>query len=332
MQDSSVATADLGRERQLRRLPLPRRLVRIFGRAVAVAFMVSLLSYIFLRLVPGDPVTALLGENYTPQAAAALRAQLGIQGGFFEQVGLYYWRILHGNLGVSLSTGGSVSREIFTAMPVTLSVMACTTVVTVLVSLPLAVFSARHPNSWLSRFLVVAFSVLVSSPSFFLGQIALLIFALHLHMAPVAGIEPGFGGALQSLWLPAIVVGAGIIPVVTRVLSMAISDTMTEEFVEMAIVRGVQRTRFTWRYLLRPSIGPTISVLGYIVGSMFASTVIVELIFNFNGIGQLLINAINDRDYPVVQGIALISGVIVVIIVTIAEFLNAVIDPRTSEQ
>lgn len=297
-----------------------------------MGFVVSLFSYLLLSIVPGDPVQAILGENYTPEAAAALREQLGIHGGFFTQLVDYYWNALHGDLGISFQTGGKVTQEILHGMPTTLMVMACVTVVSALCAVPLGLYSAIRPNSWLSRVLVVVYSVLLSTPTFLLGQIALLVFALHLGWAPVGGMEEGFGGVLRSLWLPTVVVAAGIVPVLARVLAAAISATTTEEFVEMAKVRGVGRSQFTWRYLLRPSLAPTINVLSYVAGSMFASTVVVELIFNLDGVGRLLLQAINNRDYPVVQGIALVSGLLVVVLVAIGEIAASAVDPRIGDE
>lgn len=312
-----------------RYLPASRMVLRIIGRALLVAVVVSILSYVLLRIVPGDPVQAILGDNYTPAAAANLRASLGIHGGALQQLVTYFWHAIHGDLGNSFQTQGSVTHEILHGIPTTLLVMLCVTVVSAILALPLALISAVRPRNWFSRLLVFLFSTLVSTPPFLLGQIALLIFALHLKLAPVGGIQPGFAGAIKSLWLPTLVVCGSVVPVVARVLSAAISNTTTEEFVEMAKVRGVGRMRFTWRHLLRPSLAPTIAVLSYIVGSMFASTVVVETIFNLDGVGRLLINGINERDYPVVQGIALVSGLLVVVVVAIGEIATAAIDPRT---
>jgi peptide/nickel transport system permease protein len=159
---------------------------------------------------------------------------------------------------------------------------------------------------------------------------ALLIFAVWLKIAPVAGIVGTLPGAITHLWLPSAVIAATLVPVLARVLTASVITTLREEFVEVAIVRGVRGRRFSWRYLIRPSIAPTLSLLAYIVGVLFASAVVVELVFNLPGVGTLLVNAVAGRDYPLVQGIVLLSGVFVVLVSTIGDLITTRIDPRAS--
>ena len=159
-------------------------------------------------------------------------------------------------------------------------------------------------------------------PAFFIGLLALLIAAVWLKIAPVAGIVGNLPQAISHLWLPSLVISLALVPILARVLSASIASTIREEFVEVAIVRGVRGRTFSWRYLLRPSIAPTLSLLSYIVGTLFASAVVVELVFNLPGTGTLLVNAVAGRDYPLVQGIVLISGVFVVIVSTVADIIT----------
>jgi peptide/nickel transport system permease protein len=144
----------------------------------------------------------------------------------------------------------------------------------------------------------------------------------------VAGIVGNLPGAIKYLWLPSLVICLALVPILTRVLAASISNTLREEFVEVAIVRGVRGRAFAWRYLIRPSIAPTLSLLSYIIGSLFASAVVVELVFNLPGTGTLLVGAVAGRDYPLVQGIVLFSGIFVVIVGTIADIVTVKIDPR----
>jgi peptide/nickel transport system permease protein len=201
---------------------------------------------------------------------------------------------------------------------------------TVLFAIPISVYVALHPRGRFASLFLLGSSFFVSMPAFFIGLLALLIAAVWLKIAPVAGIVGSLPQAISYLWLPALVISLSLVPILARVLAASISSTIREEFVEVAIVRGVRGRTFAWRYLLRPSIAPTLSLLSYIVGTLFASAVVVELVFNLPGTGTLLVNAVAGRDYPLVQGIVLISGVFVVLVSTIADIITYKIDPRVA--
>ena len=157
----------------------------------------------------------------------------------------------------------------------------------------------------------------------------ILFFAVRLDIAPVAGYVPGFPTNLQYLWLPAFTISAVMVPILARVLQSSISDTLEQEFVETAIVRGLPRRNFIWRYLLRPSLGPSINILGYMIGQLLGAAVVVEIVFNIPGIGTtLVVEGVLQRDYSVVQGIVLIFGMIVVIISFFSESISGWLDPR----
>ena len=289
-----------------------------------------LVSFSLMRLSPGDPVTVLLGENATDESIATLREQLGLNGTFPEQLVRYLGDLVRGDLGDSVVFRTPVTTLITAAMPVTLSLMLVTITMTLLLAVPIAVYVGQHPRSKFATFFLVASSFFVSSPSFFVGLMALLIFAVWLGVAPVAGIVGTLPGAITYLWLPSAVISATLVPILARVLTASVVSTLREEFVEVAIVRGVRGRRFAWRYLIRPSIAPTLSLLSYIVGALFASAVVVELVFNLPGVGTLLVNAVAGRDYPLVQGIVLLSGVFVVIVSTIGDLITVRIDPRAN--
>jgi ABC-type dipeptide/oligopeptide/nickel transport system permease component len=305
-------------------------LLRIVGRAVVVSAAVLLISFSLMRLSPGDPVTVLLGENATDEAIANMREQLGLNGTFFEQLAHYVGGLLHGDLGQSISFSTPVTTLIAAALPVTLSLMLVTIVFTVALSIPVALFVGQHPRGKVAKVFLVVSSFFVSTPAFFTGLIGLLIFAVTLKVAPVAGIEGSLPGSITYLWLPSLVISLALMPILARVLTASIASTLREEFVEVAIVRGVRGRIYWWRYLLRPSIAPTLSLLSYIVGALFASAVVVELVFNLPGIGTLLVGAVAGRDYPLVQGIVLVSGVFVVAVSAIGDIITTIIDPRAN--
>jgi len=289
---------------------------------------VTFVSFSLMRLTPGDPAILLLGDQATDELIARMRDQLGLNGTYLEQLARYLSGLAQGDMGKSVVFGVPVTTLIGQAVPVTLQLMLVSITMTVLFAVPIAVFVALNPKSRGASAFLVGASLFVSTPAFFSGLMALLIAAVWLKIAPVAGIVGNLPAAIEYLWLPSLVIALALTPILARVLIASITDTLREEFVEVAIVRGVRGWQFAWRYLIRPSIAPTLSLLSYIVGTLFASAVVVELVFNLPGTGTLLVGAVGGRDYPLVQGIVLFSGVFVVLVGAVADVITVRIDPR----
>lgn len=329
--DLAVAPAEARRTlravvRQLSRLRIAQRL----GRAFVVAFGVMVLSFLLLRFIPGDPVQLLLGDAATDQLVAAYRERLGLNGSLPEQLARYIANVVRGDLGTSLRTGAHVNDTIARGLPVTLWLIAVAEVMTLAMAVPLALAAAVYRRTWFGQVFRVGSSVLIATPVFYSGLLLLLLFSLRLQIAPVAGYSPSFPRNLYYLWLPALTLCGVMVPIIARVLQRSIVETLQQEFVESAIVRGVARLPFIWRYLLRPSLPPTISLLGYMVGQLLSAAVVVEIVFNLPGIGTaLIVDGVLVRDYPVVQGIVLVFGLIVVLVGVLSDLLNSWIDPRT---
>ena len=306
------------------------RLLQLAARAVVLAFGVMLIAFVLLRLIPGDPVHLLLGEHATDALVATYRARLGLDGSLAAQFVRYVGRVLHGDLGTSLRTGAHVTDLIARTLPVTMWLIAVTVIVALALAVPLALAAALHRHTWFGRAFRVGTSVLLAMPVFYSGLLLLLLFAVHLRVAPVAGYAGAFPRNLASLWLPALTLCGPMVPILARVLHSSITATLDQEFVESAIVRGVGIVPFLWRYLLRPSLPPTISLLGYMVGNLLSAAVVVELVFNLPGIGTaLIVDGVLLRDYPVVQGIVLVFGLVVVTVSLLSELINGWLDPRT---
>ena len=304
--------------------PITRRL----GQALLVAFGVLLVSFSILRLTPGDPAQTILGLQATPEALAALREQLGLNGSIVQQFLDYLGPLLHGDLGVSLQNGQSVADIIIKTLPVTLQLIAMTMILAFGISLALAVPVARHRDGLPGLTFRVATSVSLSIPVFFSGELLILLFAIHWQLLPVGGYDPSFPENLRYLLLPAITACGPLVPILLRVMQSSVADTTDEAFVETAIVRGLGGFRLGWQYLLRPSLAPTIALTAYIVGSLFGAAVVLELVFNLPGIGSQLLNAVSNRDYPVVQGIVFVMGILVVVVNLVADLASGALDPR----
>lgn len=306
------------------------QIVRRLVQSLLVGFGVMVIAFALLRFIPGDPVQILLGDAATPELVEAYRQDLGLNGTLPEQFVTYLSNVLRGDLGKSLQTRASVNSIIARTLPVTLWLIVVTVVFALVLSLPLAVLAALYRHTWFGHSFRIFSSVLLATPVFYSGLLLLLFFALQLKIAPVAGYTTKFPNNLAYLWLPALTLCGVMVPILARVLQSSIIETLEQEFVESAIVRGLGTIPFTWRYLLRPSLAPTVSLLGYMIGQLLSAAVVVELVFNLPGIGtSLIVEGVLLRDYPVVQGIVLVFGLIVVLCSFLADVISGWLDPRT---
>lgn len=304
------------------------RTARRLARASGVAFWVMVIAFGLIRLAPGDPVLARLGAEAAPAAIEKMRRDLRLDVDPVTQFVEYSWGLLHGRLGTSIETQRDVMEIILTSLPVTLWIIAVTIIMALAMAVPLALAVAMTRRAAVPYIFRASTSVLLAIPAFFTALIALIVFGLHYGVAPIIGYEPGFPANLRYLWLPALVICTHLVPVLSRVLHSSIVETMGEEFVETGVIRGVRRLRFYWFYLLKPSLAPTIVLLSYMIGVMIGSTVIIETIFSLPGIGRSLVGAVIGRDYPLVQGIVLVFGILVVAVSLIGDVLANWLDPR----
>ena len=306
------------------------RPVRLLGRAILVAFGMMCIAFALVRLLPGDPVSILLGENATQEAVSQVRDLLGLNGSLPEQFGRYLGQLAHGNLGTSIVNRAPVSDLVGRTLPVTGQLVLVTVVIAVAISVPLGTAAAIYRRGRFNYVFRLLTSIMVATPIFFSGLLALLLFALRLQLAPVAGFDPTFPANLAHLWLPALVICGTLVPVLARVIQTSVVETLEQEFVETAIVRGLPARVRIWRYLLRPSLGPAVGLLGFITGQLLASAVLAELVFDIPGIGRALVQAVLGRDYTVVQGIVFIFGFIVVVVSFLSDLISGWLDPRTA--
>lgn len=306
------------------------RTLRHLARAALGALGVLLVTFTLIHLIPGDPVEILLGDAATEELVAKYRQILGLEGSLPQQFARYLASVAQGDLGTSIQTGQSVNSVVARTLPMTAWLIGVTVLMALLMAIPLGVASALLRGTWFDHAFRVATSVSLATPSFYFGLLLILLFAVRLGWAPVAGYQPGFPGNLQYLWLPALTMSGALVPILARVLQSSIAETMEQEFVETAIVRGLPAPVLVWRYLLRPSLAPTISLLGYILGQLLSATVVVEIVFNLPGMGTaLVVEGVLLRDYPVVQGIILIFALIVVAVSFLSDTVSGWLDPRT---
>ena len=317
-------------EKNRNRAALRRTFLGRVIRSVVVAFWVMVIAFSLIRLSPGDPVRMALGADVTEEAVEEFRTQLGLDKGVLTQFWDYFSGILRGDLGYSYFSGRDVTEIVGTHLPVTLMIIGLSIGFAAIISIPLALYVAMSKSNTVNYLFRALTSISLAVPGFFLALMGLLVFGVYFNIAPAAGYEGAFPANLKYLWLPAIANCGSLVPVLARVLHSSIVDTLDEEFVETGVIRGVRKGKFYWSYLLRPSLAPTVVLLSYMVGVMIGGTVIMETIFSLPGIGRELITAVDGRDYPVVQSIAMIFGLIVVFFSFVGDLTGYLLDRRVT--
>ncbi len=295
---------------------------------VPVAVGVTIIVFFMVHLIPGDPAATILGIHATPKAVALLHQQWGLNRPLPSQYWLFIDRLFHGNLGQSLYYGGPVSGLIWSHLPPTLWLLGYAVVLTVLISVPLAVLAASRRDGIRDHVVRAVPLVGLGMPQFWLGFLLIYGFAISLRIFPVSGYGSGFTGHLRSMFLPGLTVAFALTPVVIRSLRASMLNVLTAEYIVTARSKGVPSHRLFLRHVLRNAVIPAVTVLAINIGFLIGATVIIEQIFAVPGIGQLMINSIFQRDFPVVQGVTLVFGVMVVLVNLLADLSYAALDPR----
>jgi peptide/nickel transport system permease protein len=304
---------------------------KVFGRflrTISISFWVMVIAFSLIRLSPGDPAATRLGAAAEPEAIEALREQLGLNKGALEQFFNYMTGIFRGDLGVSLVNGVDVLETIQRTFPLTMIYITLSVIFAFLISIPIGTiigWSNKASAVYVFRGIT---SIIIATPNFFIAMLAILVFSVQRNWAPVFGYVSEFPENLKYLWLPVAINTLILVAIISRVLHTSVVDTKEEEFVETGIIRGVSRPRFFWFYILKPSLAPTVVLMSYMMGTMLGATVILETIFSLPGIGRELVGAVLASDYPMVQGILLMFGVITVFLSFIGDLLAYALDRR----
>jgi peptide/nickel transport system permease protein len=293
------------------------------GSAVLVVFGVCTLVFLLIHLVPGDPVEAMLGESARPADRAALRADLGLDRPLVEQYLTYLARLARLDLGVSFQDRRPVRDLLAERIPPTLELAAAALLLALALALPLGVLAARHRGGALDSG-AMGFSLLgISIPNFWLGPMLILVFSLWLGWTPVSGRD---GPA--SLLLPAVTLGTGLAAVLARMVRSSVLEVLEEDYVRTARAKGLPETVVMWRHALRNAWLPVLTLLGLQLGGLLGGAVITETVFAWPGVGSLLVEAIQGRDYPVVQACVLLISLAYVLVNTLTDLVYAWVDPR----
>jgi ABC-type dipeptide/oligopeptide/nickel transport system permease component len=289
-----------------------------------VVWAVVSLVFLLIHIVPGDPVRNALGDNATPEQVLALKQKLGLDLPLGQQY-VHYWRgVLQGDLGVSLANPtDKVLDRILTRYPATLELALAGLFVALLIAIPLGVTAGRHQGKWIDNAASVIALLGISTPGFVLGPLMIYVFALKFDLLPVSG-----RGGIEYLILPAITMGAALSAILTRMVRSSVIEELGEDYVRTARAKGLSETRVVYKHVLKNGLIPVVTVLGLQFGVLLAGAIITETIFSWPGLGRLTIDAINARDYPLVQGCILMIAVTYIIANLLTDLAYRLLDPR----
>jgi len=298
---------------------------------VATLFFVSVLVFVVIRILPGDPAAVIMGTEGSPEATARLRASMGLDRPLAVQYVDWLARAVRGDLGMSIQYDVPVGRLIVTRLPVTLPLMGLAAFFMVSVALPLGIFAAtRHRR--LGDYLTMVFSQLgIAVPSFWAGLLLILLFSVRLgwvQSGGFAGWEEGFWPALRSLLLPALALGFFQAAVLIRATRSAVLDVLREDYVRTARAKGVREGLVVVKHTFRNAMIPVVTVAGLQLGQLIAGSIILESVFALPGLGRLALGAITARDLPVVQGVTLFVASCIVAINFLVDLTYVLLDPR----
>jgi len=307
---------------------LARRLIQM----IPVLIGITLIAFIFIQLLPGDPLTIMTGGKATPEQVAKLEQKLGVDKPLPVQYGLFVINALQGDLGNSITKKAPVIQIIGERIPVTLFLIAYAAVIGLLITFPLAIISALYVDRRIDHIIRVGGMLFFGMPSFWLGLLLILLFGLNLKWFPISGWGEGFVGHLHSLFLPALVIGLALAPMWTQSLRSSMLDILQADYVEVARAKGLSATVVLVKHVLRNALIPTITVIAVNLGWLMGGEVVLETVFSVPGLGLLLIQSVFTRDYPTIQALTLWFGVIVMLVNLVADLSYAVIDPRITYQ
>jgi peptide/nickel transport system permease protein len=308
-------------------------LIRRVTATVAVLWGVSVGVFALIHLVPGDPVRLGLGTRYDPATYAALRHRAGLDRPLLTQYLHWLGRALHGDLGVSFRSEDPVSTVIGERLPATVSLAVAALVVALGIAVPLGLLCALRPHSRFDRAATVLSQVGISVPDFWLGILAILLLAGSLGWFPAGGYVPLTENPARwfgHLVLPALTVGVVSGAVLTRFVRAAALEVLNEDHVRTAAAKGLPQWTILRRHVLRNAAVPVLTVIGIQLAYLLSGVVVVEIVFSWNGLGQLVLQAVQSRDYPVLQGAVLLFALVFLVVNLVVDLLYAALDPRIS--
>jgi len=297
---------------------------------IPVVWLVVSLVFVLIHLVPGDPVLEMLGEGATPADIDGLRHQYGLDQPLWKQY-LHYWNgVLHGNLGDSIRLHDSVAHLVAQRYPYTLALTVAALSIGLVLALPAGIAAAVRRGRWLDQALSVVSLFGLSVPGLALGPVLILVFSIRLGWLPVSGAN---AGAMRSIdWhylvLPAIAMGASLAAILTRMVRTAMLEELGQDYIRTARAKGLSERAVLWRHALPNALVPIVTVVGLQFGALLAGAIVTEKIFSWPGLGRLVVDAISNRDYALVQGCLLSIGLTYVLVNLLTDVVYRWVNPR----
>jgi len=308
-----------------------RFLIRRLLQIIPVLFCVSIIVFVLINLIPGDAARLFLGEEAPPDALAALRHQLGLDRPLYIQYLRWAGGMLKGDFGYSFKDHRPVLGTLLQKLPITAELTAAAMILALAVAVPAGIIAAWRQRTAVDYGASAAALAGLSIPNFWLGIMLIYLFAVHLRWLPASGFVPpsqGLGAHVRALVMPAVVLGSVVASIVMRQLRSSMVEVLAADFVRTAHAKGLGRRAVLVRHALRNAVIPVITVAGLQVGTLLGGAVITETIFAIPGIGQLTVNAIYTRDYPVLEGVVIASAVAVLMINLAVDVAYSLLDPR----
>jgi peptide/nickel transport system permease protein len=306
-------------------------LLKKLPSVVVVAIASSLIAFILPRMAPGDPAVALAGSDASPEQLAAVREQIGLNGPLHEQYFHWMWNLLHGDLGRSFAMRRPVSALIMSRLESTVELAALALMLMIIIGFTLGILSATLRHQSARAGLDILNTICLATPPFLTGLLLILLLGIAFPILPVSGeiglLRDPLKG-LQFLILPAFALALPQAAVVARLLTTAINSVRGEDFIDLAKAKGVPPGRLMRRHLLRNSLGPAIVAIGLRAGELLGGAIVIEAIFARNGLGQLAVSSVQNRDYLVLQALILGAVLVAVLIQLLSEITIAALDPR----
>jgi peptide/nickel transport system permease protein len=297
-----------------------------------VLFGVSIVVFMLIRLIPGNPAIAILGEHATPELIARVQNQLGLNLPIWRQYLHFLGNASRGDFGLSFFYRENVSTLTMERIPVTLTLICYAALIGLTISIPFATLAAVRRETTVDHAIRLVFTGTIGIPSFWLGIVLALLLSVKIRLFPLGGIGAGGLDAVWHLTLPALTIALHISPILVRALRSSLIEVMDSDYVTTGRAMGLRQITLLVSYLLRNGLTPFISVLGLNIGWLIGGTIIIEQVFGIPGVGSLLITSILTRDYSIVQFVTLVLAFLVILVNLLTDLAYAVLDPRVSFQ
>ncbi len=319
------------------RIYILRRLVEV----VPTILMITLVVFVMMRSIPGDPVVALLGDAFTEEDAVKVRKEYGLDKPILVQYGLWLGKLVQGDWGTSILSGRPVLKDVLVRLPVTLELIVLSMAVALVIAIPAAIIGALRQNTWADYSATTVAMIGVSIPEFFAGVLLLLMFSVALHgtlpssgwvylpgTCPMVVCTGSVWANMMHVLMPAVALGIGRAALLTRLLRASMLEVIRTEYITTARAKGLAEKPVVLKHALKNALIPTVTVMGLQVGFLIGGAIVVETLFAMPGLGTFGIDAIIARDYQQVQGFALITAFAFVVINLIVDLTYSLLDPR----